>query len=56
MDMQLLNLINSSSVRQLLDLEEVKWGDDFISTDDLERLNKRVYPTFLIKALIKPLR
>ena len=36
--------------RQLLDLEEVKWGDDFISTDDLERecdvgTNKRLIKT-----------
>ena len=36
--------------RQLLDLEEVKWGDDFISTDDLEiesdvGTNKRLIKT-----------
>jgi uncharacterized protein YecE (DUF72 family) len=36
--------------RQFLDLEEVKWGDDFISTDDLEKegdvgTNKRVIKT-----------
>ena len=36
--------------RQLLDLEEVKWGDDFISADDLERecdvgTNKRLIKT-----------
>ena len=36
--------------RQFLDLEEVKWGDDFVSTDDLEKegdvgTNKRVIKT-----------
>ena len=36
--------------RQLLDLEKVKWGDDFISTDDLEKegdvgTNKRLIKT-----------
>ena len=36
--------------RLFLDLEEVKWGDDFISTDDLEKegdvgTNKRVIKT-----------
>ena len=36
--------------RQFLDLEKVKWGDDFVSTDDLEKegdvgTNKRVIKT-----------
>ena len=44
------NTTDTSRLRQLLDLEEVKWGDDFVSTDDLEKegdvgTNKRFIKT-----------
>ena len=49
--------------RQLLGLEEVKWGDEFIGSDDMEKEDymgtnkrvvktKRVFPTFYSKYLI----